>query len=258
MISLSYDNSVDPPVTYNSQRYIVSNVFIASPSIHTFDGKLLDAEIIIEHTPILGGNTFKVGIPIISGDYSSISSILVTEIIEKVSTNAPSDGDSTNLNMNDFTLQEIVPNKPFFNYTSSKKNNDVWVVFGSLDAIPINKHVLKTLSQIIQPYPLPTPGDELFINDLGPNKNTDLGNGIYISCNPTDSSEEEVPVSQSKNNFVSDISFSSFFTNNVIQIILGCIVLIFIFLYINKFYTYYVTSFGKSSVGKTGPIVKKH
>lgn len=245
MISLSYDNSVEPPVIYNSQKYIVSNVFITSPSVHMFDGKLVDAEIIIEHTPILGGSEFKVGIPIISGVESSMSSIFLTEIIETVSTNAPSEGDSTNLNMNDFTLQEIVPNKQFFNYISSDNNQNIWVVFGSLHAITISKHTLKTLSQIIQAYPLPTPGNELFINEVGPNKNKDLGDGIYISCNPTDSSQEEVPVSRSKNNLVSDISFSSFFTNNVVQIILGCIMLIFIFLYINKFYNYFVKPIAK-------------
>jgi len=119
MIQLSYDNSGTSPVTYNSQKYNVSNIIIVCPSIHTFNGSQASAEIIIGHTPVTGGPTLNVGIPITSSSESSTASNLITEIIQSVSTNAPSKGDSTNLSINGFTLKNIVPQKPFFSYTEN-------------------------------------------------------------------------------------------------------------------------------------------
>jgi len=98
-ISLSYDNTSVPPVLYNNNPYIVANLIINCPSIHYFNGILLDAEITIEHTPVNGGQILFVCVPIISSSESSQASILLNEIIESVATNAPVEGETTNLNL---------------------------------------------------------------------------------------------------------------------------------------------------------------
>ena len=46
LINLSYDNSKTPPVTYNTQKYTVTQIMITSPSLHLFNGATTDAEII--------------------------------------------------------------------------------------------------------------------------------------------------------------------------------------------------------------------
>jgi hypothetical protein len=202
-----------------------------------FNNKYTDAEMLIEHTPVIGGQTLNVAIPIQSSSETSEASVFLNEIIQNISSNSPAKGETTNLNLSGFTLQKIVPNKPFFSYVANDKSD--WIVFGILDAIPLNSNMLTTLGQIIKPYPLPTLGGDLFYNSSGPNTGTKSGEGIYISCKPTGSSEEEIPVEYSKNTTSYDI-----LNNNVakiiFQILIGCIIFIIIFSTINYAYTWMI------------------
>ena len=239
MISLTPDNSKTSPVTYNTEKYNVNKISIVSPSIHTFNGATTNAEIIIEHSPVKSGNLLSVAIPIISSSETSGASHFINDIIQDVATNAPVKSETTTLNIAGFTLQHIVPIKPFYSYTN--KTTD-WIVFDKSYAIPLSSATLTTLSQIIKPFPLPTPGDALFINKLGPNI-TNTNDGIYISCNPTDSSEEEIPVEYEKNTSSYDFNniLSSYIFKIIIQCIIGFIIFIVVFLTFNYLYTYITT-----------------
>lgn len=236
LINLTYDSRSIPPVIYNTSKYVVENVTIVSPSIHMFNGASMPGEIIITHNPQTGGNSLKVCIPFTSSSESSTASEIISDIINKVATNAPSQGDSTNLNMS-FNLQKIVPRKPFFAY--SGENSD-WIVFGQIDAIPLSSTIITTLQQIIQPFPLPTPGGDLFYNSKGPVSGLQLGDGIYISCQPTGSSEEEIAVEYDKN--TSSFDFSNIFESPLfkllIVIIIGCLLFIIVFYGISSFYKF--------------------
>jgi len=241
MIGLSYDNSSVPPVLYNNQKYNVTNILITCPSLHTFNGSQASAEIVIEHSPVTGGGQLFVAIPFSSSSESPTASNLVTEIIQSVATNAPSQGNSTNLSLSDFTLQNVVPNKPFFSYTDSDKND--WIVFGMLSAIPLSSNTLTTLGQIIKPFPLPMTGNSLFFNSSGPNSSGNVGDGIYISCKPTGSSDEETAVEYSKNTPSYDLSnmMNSPIASLIIQIIVGCILFVIVFLMFNYIYSWITT-----------------
>lgn len=237
LINLSYENGPNTQVIYNNYKYLVNNINIVSPSIHTFNDASYPGEIIIYHNPVEGGNTLAVCIPFVSSSELSSASATITEIIKLVSINAPSNGESTNLNLNNFTLQNIIPKKPYFAYTN--ENTD-WIVFGSFDAIPLSSDTITTLQKIIQPYYLPTPGSELFYNQQGPNKGLSLGDGIYISCKPTGSSEENTEITYDKNSTTA-INFSSIgniLKSETFKIILG--VLISLILFILIFYCLYL------------------
>ena len=240
MIQLTYDNSSVPPVVYNNQKYTVSKIGITSPSIHIFNGATTDAEIFIEHTPVSGGNSLSVAIPIKSSSESSDASFFINEIIQNVATNAPAQRETTNINISGFTLQKIVPTKPFFSYSTSTED---WIVFGILDAIPLNSNTLSTLKEIIKPFPIPTPGDELFFNASGPNAGAGLGDGIYISCKPTGSSIEEMPVEYAKNTTSYDLShlFDNPTTKIIFQVIFGCSIFILLFFIISYVYSFITT-----------------
>ena len=236
-IGLTYDSRSIPPVFYNNEKYQVSNIMITSPSIHIFNGSSMPGEIIIEHVPIKGGNQLNVCIPFSSSSESSTASNILTDIINKVATNAPSQGNSTNLNMSNFTLQNIVPRKPFFAY--SNKSND-YIVFGSMDAIPLSSSTIGTLQKIIKPFPLPTPGGDLFYNPKGPVSGLQIGDGIYISCQPTGSSQEETAVTYDTT--TSSVDFSNIYDSPIfkliIMILIGCILFIAVFYGISAFYNY--------------------
>lgn len=239
-IGLTYDNRSIPPVFYNNEKYQVSNIMIVSPSIHMFNGSSMPGEIIIEHIPIKGGNQLNVCIPFSSSSESSSASNILTDIIKKVATNAPSKGDSTNLNISNFTLQNIVPRKPFFAYSNG--TND-YIVFGSIDAIPLSSSTIETLQKIIKPFPLATPGGDLFYNSKGPISGVQIGDGLYISCQPTGSSEEETAVTYDKN--TSSVDFSNIYESPtfkfIIMILIGCILFLIVFYGISAFYNYLIS-----------------
>jgi hypothetical protein len=238
MINLTCDNNNTSPVTYNNQKYNVGNISITCPSIHIFNGSQASAEIVIEHTSVTGGPTLYVGIPISASSESSTASNLITEIIQSVSTNAPAQSEKTNISINGFTLQNIVPSKPFYSYTDNGKN--VWIMYGILYAIPLNSSTLTTLSQVIKPFPLPMIGGPLFFNSSGPNTGTSLGDGIYISCKPTGSSEEETGVEYAKNSPTYNLSnlLESPTVQIIFQVLIGCIVFIIVFLVFSYIYSF--------------------
>lgn len=257
MISLTYDNSSVPPVTFNNQKYTVSNIMIVSPSLHTFNGDTTDAEIVVEHTPVLGGPALHVAVPIVASSETSTASAIITDIIHNVATNAPSQGNSTNLNIDGFTLQNIIPVKPFYSYTDKK--NVVWIVFGSIVAIPLRKDTLDTLGQIIDPYPLPMKGSDVFYNSSGPNTSTAIGDGIYISCKPTGSSEEQVAVDYNKNTPSYDLQamLNGPQSKIILQIIVCCAMFIFLFIGLSSFYSWITKgSSGSGSGSKTFSSIK--
>jgi hypothetical protein len=231
MISLNCDKSNIPPVLYNNQKYTVDKFIIVAPSIHNFNGSKASAEVLINHTPIGGGDQFIVCIPIIESTDSSSASNLLTEIIQGVSNGAPAKGEKTNLNISGFTLNKIVPKKPFYSYTSSSKNNkNEYIVFDILDAITLNNKTLSSLKKIIKPFPIPTPGYNLFYNQKGPNQTTAGGDGIYISCQPTGSSEEEINVEYTKEQSSYDLfSFNSDSTKIFLQVLFSSIIFLIVF-----------------------------
>jgi len=241
-LTLSYDNSSIPPVLYNNQEYQVSNIVINCPSVHNFNGALSEAEISIEHIPVSGGNNLIVCIPIKSSSESSEATTILNEIIDNASVNTPVEGESNNLKLSDFTLQNIVPNKPFFSYVDN--NNSDYIVFGFIESIPLSSDYLQTLKQIIKPFPLNMLGGPLFYNASGPNT-TGIQNssGIYISCSPTGQSEEEIPVDFNKN--TNSYNFSGLWSNPIfkliIQFIIGLLLSIIIFSIIGSIYSFITT-----------------
>jgi carbonic anhydrase len=236
MLTLTYDSTNASPVTFNGQKYSVGNIMITTPSIHTFNGKFLPGEIKISHNPVKGGKTLDVCIPFKSSSESSKASKIITDIINKVAANAPSSGDSTNLNML-FNLQNIVPRKPFYSYTAGTSDT---IVFGELEAIPLSSATISKLKKIIKPYSVNIPSVELFYNSKGPAGGLQLGDGIYISCKPTGSSKEKIPVEYDK--ISSAMEFSDITQNPIFQLIIfvlvGCIIFIIIFYLVNIFFSY--------------------
>ncbi len=241
-ITLTYDSTNASPVSYNGEKYNISSIMIASPSVHRFNNEKTQGEMIIEHVPVKGGNNLNVCIPLVSSSETSTASKLITGIIEKVAANAPSEGDSINLNISNFNLQNIVPRKPFFAYSSNRIDN---IVFGLLEAIPLSSATIKTLQQIIRPYLINMPEVPLFYNSSGPVAGTKIGDGIYISCQPTGSSKKYIPVQYDKN--ISTIKFSNIFISNILIYIVMAIVLLIVFFGINLFYNYLLKEAPKPS-----------
>ena len=261
-ISLSHDKGTTSPVIYNTRNYNVSKINLYSPSLHNFNGNSANAEIVIEHIPVIGGEMLYVCIPIIASTNSSEASNILTEIIKSVANNAPSTNESTNLNVSGFNLNTIVPKKPFFAYTGTQGLTGQVIVFGNNYAIPLNQHTLTILSKVIKPYPITINGGSIFFNSKGPNNvqfnSANGNNGIYISCQPTGSSEDETDVINNKNpiNYNMDSLFNDPTVILIFQIVIGCIVFILVFLMINYGYNYFISGSSSSLKMPTIPSLK--
>ena len=237
-ISLTYENGNTPPVLYNNAQYTVYQINLFSPSLHLFNGVKSAGELIAVHTPVLGGSELLVCIPFIqSGDVTSASD-LITQVIDEVAKNAPSNGESTNLNISNFSLQHIIPKKQFITYTGTY--NDIttdFIVFPISAPIPLTQKTLAKLSDIVIAFPLPMYGGSLYLNKKGPNSGATFKNDdIYISCKPTGSSDEVTYVSQPSTSSSSSSSSSS--SNNetmmmILKFLVICIIFILFFLGVN-------------------------
>lgn len=228
-IDLACEPTNTPPVTYNTEKYNVQNIMIISPSLHEYNGNQAPGEICITHTPVLGGIDLVVFIPLYQSTNSNTATTLFTEIITDVASSAPSEGESTNINLSNFTLQDVVPLKPFYSYYSNQegtKSNAI--VFGINNGIPLTQETLTTLTNIITPYPNTVPNTDLFYNKGGPNvSGSGIGDGIYISCNPTGASESttNVEIKNQTTNNISNVLNNPIFT----QVFFGCFLFIIIF-----------------------------
>lgn len=204
-LALSYDATTMAPVTYNTQPYIVSQIHIYSPSLHLFNGSNVAGELIILHSPQKGGDNLYVAIPLIKSAGASSATPIIQEIIDKAATNAPAEGDSVALNISGFTLNDLIPSRrSFISYTGNNVNNETmspWIVFGQEAGIRITSDDADKLAKIVSPFAFGLTGEKLYLNEAGANSVADDQTGdVYISCEPTNTSEEEVTVTTTSKN----------------------------------------------------------
>lgn len=232
-ISISYDKSSSPPVLYNASGYDVSEIRFYTPSLHSYNNTKTDGELIIVHSSNTGSNPLLVCIPVKSNNSSSISSMFFKTLIDTVASRAPSDGETTTVNVPKFNLSFIVPKKPFYSYTATEpyqpcSSKVEYIVFSPLESsLDITSDSLKKMRTIIKsnPYDIKK-GPSLFYNEKGA-KNIGSNNGdIYIDCQPVGQSEETTDV-------VIDMGFGpnemgDWLKNPIIQLILVSLIFVFI------------------------------
>lgn len=221
-----------PPVTFNSDQYNVTEMRLFQPSLHKFNGKQNDAELIIVHSNVTQNEQLLVCIPITSGGSSAG---VADSIINQVASKAPSINQQTNIRQPSFSLNNLVPKNPYYYYKGtlpySPCNNSVeYIVFDSNYAIKLQSSTIMNLQKIITPNTYSThnnPGG-YYYNKNGVSSSIEGDGEIYIECNPTGSEGETVVAVDSSDS--SDISktIGEFFTSTWAQVIYGILIGVFI------------------------------
>jgi carbonic anhydrase len=232
-LTLSYDKSSAPPVLYNASGYDVQEVRLYTPSLHSYSGSKTDGELVIVHTSNTGANPLLVCIPIKSNNTSSISALFFKTVIDTVANSAPSDGESTTVNIPRYNLTSLVPKKPFFSYSATEpyqpcSSSVDYIVYAPLDAsLDMMPETLTKLQSIIlsNPYDIKT-GPNLFFNEKGPGRGGALGDDIYIDCQPVGSSDDTTEVVTDMGG--STISIKDWLNNPIVKLFLGTIIFIVI------------------------------
>jgi len=255
-ISLNYDSSPSPAAKFNNDNYNVSKILIVSPSLHKFNGSVTEGEFIIEHTPLAGANTLFVCIPITTNSYSTKATTILETIIATVSNQAPAAGETTNIAIDDFTLNSIVSMEPFYSYSVLNKAH--FIAYGLKNSISINQQSLKSLQSMINTTNKSSIPNEaifsqtidskngntlpLFINSTGPTNSTFTGDDeIYIDCRPTGNSDEMTDVTNIRPGIKNDLTSGSIMQNPVVAFIIYSIFTIVI-LYVVYFLITFLSS----------------
>ena len=203
-------------------NYSIGEIQIYSPSIHTYNGKLADAEFILHFNSNTGPRNLLVCIPIIQSNNQSLSKAgsQLEKIIKYI---APLDqGDESGIipGSSDFDLNEFIPkNAGYYSYTAtvpmepcSTSCTDliVYDVVNQNAAINLPMLVLSTLAGAINKtsFPIKTRSQDAnyAYNEKGAIYGTDT-NEIYIDCQPTGSSGELL-IGQPKDRLLNNINFN--------------------------------------------------
>ena len=239
-ISIAYDSSSNAPVTYNGVGYNVNEIRIYSPSLHTFNGTHAAAELMIIHASNKGTKPLLVCVPFMEGNTSTKGSSILTSVVNGMSSNAPSEGETASVYIDDFTMDAFVPKKPYFSYTAIQPYQpcvgdvDLIVFTPVMSSGYIASGTLHKLNTIISnnSYTIKT-GPLLFFNEKGPGT-SGLGGEIYIDCKPIDKSSEETLITQevpnSSSNISVNIDVNTILENPLFQIIISSLLFVGIIL----------------------------
>ena len=185
---------------YNNKEYVVKNMRLYKPSLHSYGGEKTDAELIIKHSNISGiGMDLMVCIPISkNGQFNST----LDDLIKNIKNYGPGNKSEVGLNDGNFTLNDLVPYKPYYSYKGTLPykpctGNYHYIVFGKQNALGISGNTFNSLNSLIIDNEIPISKSrktKLFYNRGGPSKNKGEGDDIYIECKPTGVSDNEVLV----------------------------------------------------------------
>ena len=233
-ILLSYDNSSSSLITFNLISYVVKEVRIYHPSLHSFNGNKLDAEMVIVHTSNTGEMPLLVCIPIRISNSTSISAGFFRDVVTTMSKNAPAEGDSTTIKINNYNLNFLIPKKPFYSYTGtepyqpcSEKVN--YVVYDASEVyLDIPQNIYDNLKKIVKEnYYTSKKGVQFFYNSKG--ANTATSDDIYIDCQPVGKSEETTDIiNDTSYTSSSDYSFEDLKNNDLFKFIIAIIIFLII------------------------------
>lgn len=254
-INLSYDESNVAPVTYNGNKYKVSNVSISAGSNFLFNGKKPAGLVKIEHTPIVAGPQINVIIPIVYGNSYMPSSNILTKIISDAAKQVPKNGNKSVISVDNYNLNNIVPKKPFYSFSQDDRLD--YIAYGIEHAITIDAATMAKLNGIVTAISFifsTSDVGELFYNSKGPASNA-TSDDIYIDCQPVNVSEETIQMSTENklsesyklnSNYDAESTFINIYNNPWFQLFL-LILAVVLFYYLIQ----YLLTLGDTKILKT-------
>lgn len=245
-LSVSYDGTSD--VVFNSQKYTATELLMFKPSLHTFNGKRAAAEVLLRHKN--GTNELFVCIPITLIGAPSTGSILLSQIIN----NAQTKDNANTISVPDFNANFLIPSSPYYTYTGSLLYGDCsdqeynYIVFHPRNGfISLQAEDLRHLGNIIEVTDIPNLKGDLFFNAVGTKSNGFSGDGeLYMSCQPTGASEEEIIFKESTSSSSSDT------TQKAIKGLLSFFLILCLF-YLAKYMVSYISKNKNQSISSNGP-----
>lgn len=237
-LSLTYKN--EKSLSFNNTDYFVSEIRIYYKSIHTYDTKQSDAEIVVIHKTITG-KTLLLCIPLVQSNLNTTAANKLNVIM----TNLTKSTGTTSVDLKNFLdLDDFVKMSPFFTYKASSflecsKEVDYIVYHPDDYNIAIAPSTYNTMMKLFAANTVYKPvtvfkdalsTPVLYYNSKGTAKMVD--DEIYIDCQPVNKSEETVTLNDEV--VREKTSFSKYKSNQFLQIFL-CFVVFIIIMYISYY-----------------------
>lgn len=241
-LSLKTDPSNNPPVTFNANKYDISEIRLYQPSLHAYRGKSAAAELIIVHSGVSSQGNLLVCVPIVLGSSSTSnpeSSSILDLIISEVAKTANSAGTKTSVNIPSFSVNKLVPMKPYFSYTGTLPYSPCsgqydYIVYSQDSGafLAITEPAYTSLQQVISAnsYSRQPNRGGVYYNKNGPTNSVGgAGNDIYIECSPTGSEGEVlVPLTKNSEELFNTETIKQFFKNNswMTKVLIGLVIVV--------------------------------
>jgi len=234
-LSLKTDPSNIPPVTYNANKYDVSEIRLYYPSLHSYSGKKAEAELIIIHNGVSSNGNLLVCVPIVTGGGDTAE--IFDTIISEVAKTATSPGKKTTVNIPAFSVNKFIPLKPYFSYNGtlpySPCNGDYdYIVFSKNDGpLSMTELALESLRILTTAngYTAQKNKQGVFYNKKGPSALTGgVKDDFYMVCDPTGSEgETQVVAEKTSSEKFNTESVMQVLKNNIfLQILIGAALII--------------------------------
>ena len=273
-LCLGVDEVATPPVIYNDDNYNLLTTFLVSPSIHTYNDKAADAELIMWHMNTSNTKQLFVCVPIKASSTTTADSAMFLDLImQEVAATAPTDGQHTIYHNVTFSFNKFVPMRPYFSYAGDnillttllggkcyrQDNGQVvapdvdYLVYHTDDAITISPQALESLKKVL-PKPLNVPAVDQSLNPGGvfynPNGPISQSSGeIYIYCQPTGADGEILVAARLDSGGVLNNELMKKVANfTFVKIIIGALVMILIW----KLSTKMITGIAANSARMAG------
>ena len=238
-------------VSFNNTIYNIKGCRLYHPSLHTFDNKHADAELILVHGGS-GGKNLLVCIPVVSGSGSSQSANFFNAFVPL----APQEeGGKTSVNVNNWSLNSVIPKAKYYFYQATAPfppctGSFNFVVFDKITPayitvsdFPHLKAAITAQTYVAKAHPV----SGLFYNPSGTIPGPNVGGSkeafasgnsdseIYIDCRPTgqvdDDDEDDSVYTIPKFNFEHDEDkikqfFKGKMGTTLISLLVGIIALI--------------------------------
>ena len=192
-LSLGYDDDNGSQIVFNNTYYKVKDIKLYTPSVNKYNRQQAACELVIIHQ-----NNYldylAVCIPINKRDGTSPS------LLNSIISYAPHEdnGQKKSINLQNYSMSEFVPHKPFYYYKSKAfwnrniRSVDYVVIRPEDSDCTISNNSLKTLQSIIFSHNYKTTSElNIYYSKIGVKKAGSSDDKIYIDCQPIPPSGEQ-------------------------------------------------------------------
>jgi len=182
---------------FNGNKYNVVDVRIYKPSLNSYYGSKVDAEMFIHHTNNSGKNLL-LSIPITSKESTSSSNTMFSNMFPFISSKKDI---PVSINITNYTLNHFIPKSGFYSFIGPlpyKPCNGEYniVMFDSKNSINISANNLSILGSLITSItskPKDMDMKSVYYNKKGTIENELSGEDeIYIDCQPVNDTSNEL------------------------------------------------------------------